>query len=228
MRPANGGPQRPAARQRGRLGCVAIVTQCRSLKIADAVRQVRCSSPRSHLPGTKVLLHVSLIKFADHAMPVPHCSTAALHNHEQRLVVQRHCEPEGSNVTIDAAWGPFSWMPPETKERNGKPGLYDNPDRGREQLDRDRSLLRVEETASWRATKRRLRRSETGEVRNAGLGCSRSGNATVRSALLWTQARRLLDVIWHRVCRFCWVRCGGGTSSGAVGRSGWWWWWWWW
>ena len=29
----------PAARQRERLGCVAIVTQCRSLEIADAVRQ---------------------------------------------------------------------------------------------------------------------------------------------------------------------------------------------
>lgn len=61
-RPANDGPQRPAARQtralRVRCHCHP-ATQCRSLEIADAVRQREVFIPRSHFAGTKVLLHVS-------------------------------------------------------------------------------------------------------------------------------------------------------------------------
>ena len=68
--------------------------------------------------------------------------------------------------------------------------------------------------ASWRATMRRLRTSETDKRRGVGLGCSRSGNAIVQSALVWTQARRLLDVIWQPVCRFYGL---GVEDGGTVG-----------
>lgn len=51
----------PAARQRGRLGCVAIVTQCRSLEIADAVRQAFIPLLRLlHLQVPKAFLYVGV------------------------------------------------------------------------------------------------------------------------------------------------------------------------
>lgn len=72
-----------------------------------------------------------------------------------------------------------------------------------------------QDMASWRASLRRLRSSETDKRRGVGLGCSRSGNAIVQSALLWTHARRLLDVMWQPVCRFSGL---GVEDRGTVGQ----------
>lgn len=97
----------PAARQRGRLGCVAIVTQRRSPEIADAVRQafIPCSHCRYQSPFVRQPHRLD--KLADHAMPC----RAALH-------AQRHPK---EHVAIDAGWGPIP-LPESPKRRDPRPG----------------------------------------------------------------------------------------------------------